>query len=268
MAAFMVALVVVAVLVLESVKSGGSRNTTMTKYTETSLPLAASTKAPEDARPAEGSTVDAAAEPTMTAREFTEYLAGESSFTGPEDAPVIIVEFSDYMCPFCGKFFLETLPLILETCPDEVKFVHKDFLNFGDTSLAVAMSEHCAKEQDKYDEMQAVYFGKFADFDFENFHHGPGEGDPGDQDWQTEFKKGYEEEEIYAFAGEAGLDLEELSVCMENQPYSEEILYDYAIAQQLGISGIPCFVINGMGVSGTQPFEVFQEVIEEALSAQ
>jgi protein-disulfide isomerase len=278
MAAFMAVLVVAAVMVLESIKSHGSEDTTVVSYTETPPPQAASTEVPEDAYPAGETASEAVAEPTMTSREFTEFLAGESTYTGEENAPVIIVEFSDYMCPFCGKFYLETLPLILETYPDEVKFVHKDFLNFGETSLDVAMSVHCAGEQDKYDEMQEIYFGQFADFDFENFHHGPGEGEPGDQppegqesgdqDWQAEFKKGYDEEEIYAFAEEAGLDLEELAVCMENQPYQEEILYDYNIAQQLGISGIPFFVINGMGVSGAQSFEVFQEVIEGALAAQ
>ncbi|MBN1265620.1 MAG: thioredoxin domain-containing protein [Anaerolineales bacterium] len=272
-AAAMMLFILLAVLLLESIKNENGESTAAITATETYQVQATTPVEQETVQPTVETIEAAAVESTKTPREFMEILAGDGPYQGAGDAPVIIVEFSDYMCPFCGRFYLETLPLILETYPDEVKFVHKDFLNFGETSLDVAMSVHCAAEQGKYDAMQAVYFGEFEGFDFENFHHGageqePGEQEPGDQDWQEEFKKGYDEEEIYTFAEEAGLDLEEFAACMHNQTYQEEILYDYAIAQQIGISGIPFFVINGMGVSGAQPFEIFQEVIEEALSAQ
>src|SRR5690606_8405032 len=63
----------------------------------------------------------------------------DDAIRGPEDAPVTIVEFSDFQCVYCGRFFTETLPRILETYPNEVRFVYRDFPIFGDDSVRAAM---------------------------------------------------------------------------------------------------------------------------------
>lgn len=193
--------------------------------------------------------------------ELMDFLADDDPFIGPEDAPVVIVEFSDYACPFCGKFYLDTLPLILEAYPDEVKYVHRDYPIFGDVSFHLSESVDCALEQDKFWEMHEVYLALFSDFDPESMGHGKPQ-EPGGHDDRFD---AYTDEKILELAETAGLELDSFSACLEERRYEDEVYYDYEIGAQIGIQAVPFFIINRQVVNGAQSFEVFQQVIEQSL---
>lgn len=204
--------------------------------------------------------------------ELMDFLADDDPYLGPADAPVVIVEFSDYACPFCGKFYLDTLPLILEAYPDDVKYVHRDYPIFGDVSFQLAISVDCALEQDRFWEMHESYLAVFSDFDPAAMGHGgPPSGEngdppePGGHDARFDY---YTEEQILELAAEAGVELESFTTCMVEQRYAEEVYLDYQVGAQIGIQAVPFFIINGQVVNGAQPFEVFQQVIEQSLADQ
>lgn len=194
--------------------------------------------------------------------ELMDFLADDDPYMGLEDAPVVIVEFSDYACPFCGKFYLDTLPLILEAYPDEVKYVHRDYPIFGDVSFKLSESVDCAMEQGKFWEMHRVYLELFSDFDPESMGHGKPR-EPGGHDDRFD---NYTNEKILELAESAGVELDSLSACLDERRYEEEVYYDYQIGAAIGIQGVPFFIVNGQAVSGAQSFEVFQQVIEQSLA--
>lgn len=170
----------------------------------------------------------------------------DDAFRGPEDAPVTIVEFSDFQCVYCGRFYEETLPRLLETYPDEVRFVYRDFPIFGDDSVRAAMAAECAADQDMFWEMHDRLFAIHSE----------------------ESAPTLSQETLVGFAGEIGLDTDEFETCLVEERHLEEIIGDFQTAQAYGFRGTPGFVINGVVYSfGAQPFEVFDAIIQQELSA-
>lgn len=171
----------------------------------------------------------------------------DDPFMGDDDAPVTMVEFSDYQCPFCGKFFKETLPSIKEHYIDtgKVKFVYRDLpLSFHADAYPMALLAECVRDQ-KGDE---TYF-KVHDKIFELIS-----------------QSGIDSDDVIAYAGELGVDTDELSECIESDKFKDDIEGDIADANRAGINGTPGFVINGLVVSGAQPFSEFQSVIDAELA--
>jgi protein-disulfide isomerase len=191
------------------------------------------------------------------------FLADDDPYLGPEDAPVVIVEFSDYACPFCGKFYLDTLPLILEAYPDDVKYIHRDYPIFGDVSFKLADSVDCALEQGKFWEMHRAYLEVFSDFDPASIEHDKPQN-PDERDERFDY---YTDEQILELAESAGVEPDAFSSCLSEARYQDEVAYDYQIGREIGIQGVPFFIINGQVVNGAQSFEVFQQVIEDSLAA-
>ncbi len=91
----------------------------------------------------------------------------DDAFKGPADAAVVIIEFSDFQCPYCGRWYEQTLPRILEAYPTEVKFVYRDFPIFGEDSLRAAQATECAEEQspDKFWAMHDRLFARLISGD-------------------------------------------------------------------------------------------------------
>ncbi|NLE50689.1 MAG: thioredoxin domain-containing protein [Chloroflexi bacterium] len=172
--------------------------------------------------------------------------ADDDAFRGPEDAPVTIVEFSDFQCVYCGRFYEETLPRLLEAYPDEVRFVYRDFPIFGDDSVRAAMAAECAAEQDMFWEMHDRIFA---------IHN-------------EDTAPTLSQETLISFADEIGLDTAEFETCLVEERYMDEIIGDFQTAQAYGFRGTPGFVINGVVYSfGAQPFEVFDAIIQQELEA-
>lgn len=170
----------------------------------------------------------------------------DDAFLGPADAAVVIVEFSDFQCPYCGRWYEQTLPKILETYPTEVKFVYRDFPIFGEESRRAAQATECAEEQDvsKFWEMHDRLFARLNS----------GDTTPLSQ------------ETLVGYAEELKLDPRRFAECLSSQRYYDEVERDYQAAVSYGLRGTPGFVINGVVYAiGAQPFEVFDQIIRSEL---
>ena len=157
---------------------------------------------------------------------------------GPEDAPVVSGEFSDFRCPYGTRFRDETLPSLLEEYGDQIRVVYRDFPVVGGEVAAIAAE--CANKQGE--------FWAYHDALFENFreHNSP--------------------EDYTALAGELGLDEEAFATCMESEEVRDEIIGDYNDARSYGVTGTPTFFINGVRVVGAQPIDMFRAIIEAQLA--
>lgn len=169
----------------------------------------------------------------------------DDPFMGSEDAPVTLIEWSDYECPFCKKFFKETLPLIKEKYIDtgKVKFVYRDFpLDFHKNAYPAAIAAECAREQGG----DEIYF-KYHDLIFENQHS-------------------LNEDSLKQFAVNLELNTAKFNECFDSSRYKDEVTRDFLDGQSVGIGGTPGFLLNGNLISGAQPFSVFEEFIEAELN--
>ena len=165
---------------------------------------------------------------------------------GDPNAPVTIVEFSDYQCPFCQRHVLNTMPQLKKEYIDtgKVRYVFKDFpLSFHKQAMPAAMAAECAGEQGKYWEMHDKLFNERN-----KWNENP--------DVKNVMKQ---------FAQDLGLDMEQFNQCFDSEKYKDEILADQHEGLAAGVQGTPAFFINGQFLSGAQPYEVFKQVIDKLL---
>jgi len=178
--------------------------------------------------------------------EFVSVSEDDDAFIGDEDAPVVIVEFSDYQCPYCARFQAETLPLIKENYIDTglVKLVYRDFPIPSHTDAQIAaIAAECVAEQggdEAYFEMHDVLFENMSEWSFQE----------------------NAEELILGYATNLGY---EVSTCMEDPAIAEEVDADYTAGRSYGVSGTPTFFINGKKLVGAYPYDVFEQLIEAEL---
>ena len=161
---------------------------------------------------------------------------------GNPNAPVTIVEWSDYECPYCAKFYSQTLEQIDEKYiqTGKVKFVYRDFpLGFHTNAQKAAEAAECAGEQGKYFEMHDKLFEEGVDGGVSSFKQ---------------------------FAADLNLNTNKFNECLDSGEMASEVSKDMSDGSAIGIKGTPGFVINGQLVSGAQPFSVFQQVIEAELA--
>jgi protein-disulfide isomerase len=174
---------------------------------------------------------------------------------GSNDAPITIVEFSDFQCPFCSRFHIQTFPLILKEYVDtgKVKFVYRDFpiQNSHPNAFPAAAASECAHEQNNYWEYHNALFERQAIWNNLEI-----------SDSINTFKK---------FAIELGLNEDQFNSCLDSGKYIEEINKDLKDGTNYGITGTPGFLIgnekNGfVKLTGAQPFEAFKKIIDSQLS--
>lgn len=160
---------------------------------------------------------------------------------GPEDAPVTIIEFSDFECPFCQRHFAEVYPRLLSDYPDQIRFVYKDLplTSIHANAVPAAMAAQCAFEQDAFWPFHDLLFG----------------GELGLS------RSSYEE-----YATRLELDLVQFTLCLDENRYADAVQTDMDYALQLGLRSTPTFFVNGIGVVGAQSYEVFVQIIEYELS--
>lgn len=157
---------------------------------------------------------------------------------GPADAPVTIVEFSDFNCGFCQRFHTQTFPELMAAYPDMIRFVYRDFPVTSQESYYAAQAGECADEQ-----------GAFWEFHNLLFDGGLGLGT----------------EAYAAYAEQLGLDGEALLQCVADGTYAAEVEDDARFAAGIGVSGTPTFFINGLPMVGAQPLAQFQRIIDAEL---
>ena len=171
-------------------------------------------------------------------RTHTIRTAGAQS-KGPQTAPVTIVEFSDFQCPFCARVE-PTLKQIQDTYKDNVRIVWKHLpLQIHKDALGAALAAEVAGKQ-----------GKFWEFHDRLFAD------------QTKLSP----EDLKQHAKDLRLDMNRFETDLLNGEAKKKIDGDMAEAQTLGINGTPGIFINGRFVQGAQPFEVFAKIIDEELT--
>ena len=166
---------------------------------------------------------------------------GSNPIKGTVNAPVLIVEFSDFQCPFTKRFYRETFPQIEKEyiSTGKVKFAYRDFtLNFHQFAKPAAILARCAGKQGKYWQM----FDKLLRGNSLN---------------NEIFKK---------YIQELNLNLSLCEKCQNLPEINEAVDRDIKDAGKLGVEGTPAFFINGRFVNGAQPYEVFKKIIEEELA--
>ena len=187
-------------------------------------------------------------QPTPTPPAVVEASVDDDPSWGPEDAPVTIIEFSEFLCPYCQRFALQTLPQIREAYEGEVRYVYRDFIVHGEPATKISEATECADDQDK--------FWEYHDHLWENYSTLGQQAQTG-MDALTTTLKGY--------ASDLGLDTATFNDCLDTGKRTAEVQKDSQDARAYGVTGTPAFFVNGQLVSGAQPFSVFQQVIDAAL---
>jgi protein-disulfide isomerase len=187
---------------------------------------------------------DQQSQPSQQPSEPSEQVsADDDPFKGDENAPVTIIEFSDFQCPYCGRHYRETIPQIEENYINtgKVKYVFRDFmLSFHPQAIPSALAAQCAHEQGKFWEYHDKLYDNQDSLSIENYK---------------------------VWAAELDLNTEQFNSCLDSEKYMDEIQKDFADGQAAGVSGTPGFFINGQKLVGAQPYSVFEAAIEAALAA-
>jgi len=186
-----------------------------------------------------------------TARATVPPTADDDTFLGPADAPVTIIEFSDFQCPFCKRFRDQTLDQILQTYEGRVRLVYRDFplTSIHLWAEVAAEAGECADEQGK--------FWPYHDLTFANQTTLNQQLQARGLDGVLGSLKGY--------AAQLGLDTAAFNDCVDSGKYTQEVQKDYDDGLAAGVTGTPAFYINGRQVIGAQPFASFQAAIDAAL---
>ncbi|PIO00399.1 disulfide bond formation protein DsbA [archaeon CG10_big_fil_rev_8_21_14_0_10_43_11] len=168
-------------------------------------------------------------------------LIDDDPIKGDPKAPVTIVEFSDFQCPYCARFYSETLPQIVANYINtgKAKLVYRDFpLSFHENAQKAAEAAECADEQGMFWQMHDTLF---------------------------ENQNALGVASLKQYAKDLGLDSAAFDACLDSGSMTAETLADMQAGQSVGISGTPGFYVNDQLISGAQPFSVFEQAIEAAL---
>jgi len=172
-------------------------------------------------------------------RPRIEVSVDDDPIKGPSDAPITIVEFSEFQCPYCHKA-RAVVNRILDTYKDKVRYTFRDFpLSFHKMAPKAAEAANCAGEQGKYWEYNEYLF-----------------------EHQSELA----EDKLKDHAKAVGLNVDKFTTCLTSGKFADEIEKDINDGMAAGVSGTPAYFINGIFISGAQPFENFQKIIDEELT--
>jgi protein-disulfide isomerase len=163
---------------------------------------------------------------------------------GEVDAPVVMIEWSDFQCPFCGAFARDTKPELMERYVDAglLRIEWRDFPVIGADSPTAALAGRAAAEQ-----------GAFWDLHDEIYAEERGRDDGG-----------LAEDALVEMADGLGLDADRFRDDLGDPAHREAVVADLELAQELGITGTPAFLVNGELMIGGQPTELFAQAIEQA----
>lgn len=177
---------------------------------------------------------------------------GKEFALGRPDAPVVIVEYTDYQCPFCNRFSTTTFPELKKKYIDtgKVRFISRDYpLDFHPHSLQAAQATRCAGEQNRFWQVKEALMASSAQLT---------------------------PELITSLARDAGVEKAQFQACMDAGKYQAEIKDGIAAANAIGINGTPSFLIgkvsdgylDGRIVIGAQPLGEFEKVFGEIESGE
>lgn len=161
---------------------------------------------------------------------------------GPADAPITIIEFSDYQCPFCIRWYKTVSSRLLSDYQGKIHFVYRDLplTALHPDAQGAAEAADCAGAQGAYWPYHDALFGG---------NYGLG-------------VQAYDR-----YASDLKLDMTDFDTCVAEHRYKSEVDADASFAIGQGLNATPVFFINGLKVVGAQPYEVFQQIIDEELTA-
>ena len=170
---------------------------------------------------------------------YTVAIAPSDPVRGVASAPVTIVEFSDYQCPFCSRVN-PTLEQVRKTYGDQVRIIFKDFpLPNHAQAPKAAEAAHCAGEQGKYWEMHDQLFAN---------------------------QRALNLPELKQYAVALSLDAAKFNQCLDSGKHAGLVAAGLAQGQKMGVNSTPTLYINGRALVGAQPFEAFKQIIDEELA--
>jgi protein-disulfide isomerase len=165
---------------------------------------------------------------------------------GPEDAPVVVVEYADFQCPYCQQFAAGTGRQIKQNYVDsgQIRFVFRHLAFIGPESLWAAEAAECANEQ-----------GRFWDYHDKLFEEQAGEN-----------VGAFSRENLKRFAAELGLDSQQFTQCLDSDKYRTKVQQEVAEAGRLGVHSTPSLFVNGQLIKNGSNYQVLQAAIEAALA--
>jgi len=168
----------------------------------------------------------------------------QGNVLGSTDAPVTIVEYSDFQCPFCARAALDTVRQIEEDylTTRKAKLVFKHFAFEGEESIRAAQAAECAAEQNAFWHYHDVLF-------------------------LNQRRIAFTTENLKAFAQELGLDTASFNVCLDLEKHAEKVAADRAEGQRRGVASTPTFYVGQTQIVGAQPYDTFRAAIEDQLAA-
>ena len=173
-----------------------------------------------------------------------------SPILGNPNAPITMVEFGDYQCTFCSKFFHETEnPIITNYIKTgKVKILFKDYIILGQDSINAANAAHCANDQKLFWEYHSMLYNN----------------------WAGENTGWADLAHLHEFANTLGLDMDVFSTCMSDLKWNELVNLSSIDGQKLGVSGTPTFFVidqnnDVIKIVGAQHYDVFKQIFDSVL---
>ncbi len=210
--------------------------------------LVQSLGADDDEERAEGPSSSRSAEsgraPDATWEQLVRREPQDPMAMGEADAPVVMLAYSEFQCPFCGKFARDTAPTLIDQYVEDgtLRIEWRDFPYLGAESTVAAKAGRAAAEQGSF---WAFHDEMYAD------QLPPNSGR-------------LDEDHVAGIAEELDLDVGQFLKDMDSRAVEEAVAADFAQGQAIGVTGTPAFVINGVPVIGAQPTDVFEKAIEQA----
>jgi protein-disulfide isomerase len=173
-------------------------------------------------------------------------LAGQS--LGSADAPVVVVEYADYQCPYCRQFYegpeQQLVTDYVDT--DQVRLVFRNLAFIGQESIRAAEAAECAGDQDQFWAYHDLLFQKQG----------------------AENSGVYSQANLEQYAASLGLDTTQFHQCLSSGRYLSLVQQQSAEAQRMGVSSTPTLLVDGQVVQNGSRYPVLQAAIEAALKGQ
>jgi len=182
--------------------------------------------------------------PQPTQNPYTRYdipIDGYPSL-GPDNAPIVIVEFSDFQCPYCRRFHSETYQALLDAYPGQIRFVYRNLplTSIHPSALPAAIASLCANDQNAYwDYYEKLFTNETLD-----------------------------EATYIQHAADLGLDIEAFTACLSSGSHDKFIQQDMDFSLGLGVQSTPTFFVNGLAIVGAQPLTNFKQLIDKELAGE
>ena len=158
---------------------------------------------------------------------------------GPEDAPITIIQFAEFQCPYCGRA-KQVIDQVMKKYEGKVRMVYRDFpLSFHDRAIPAAVAANCAGEQGKYWEMYDKLMSN---------------------------QRALSEDDLTGHATALQLDMDKWNTCRKDPAQAAEVQKDFEDGTRAGVQGTPAFFINGIFLNGAVPLEQFTAIIDAELA--